>query len=365
MKRMILITITSFTCLLAGCWDQNLLINKKFVNGISFDSTKDDKIFGTVRALSIQSKGGGLFDVKDEIVEATRPSVAGMSIDLNNKLPGQIDASKAYIILIGQELAKKGIHPLLDVFYRNKNAYVASRVVITKGKASEILALEPETSPIAFVILKGLLSGERTTRIPKETVFTSWTKIVDPGKDIVLPLIDKDKSNKIIIKGIDLFDGDKYSGISLTGTDSSLLLLLMNRLEKDSEIVLELDKKRAASFAVTHLKRDLKVKVTKSHKIIGKVNLILNVSLTTYSNNPTEKVNIDKLNKELSAELSKQAKIVTDSLIKANCDALGVGRKLASKHPDFWKKLNWKKDYKNVEFETKVKVVIYKTGSVF
>ncbi|WP_088041519.1 Ger(x)C family spore germination protein [Bacillus sp. EAC] len=372
MKRMILITITSLICLLVGCWDQSLLINKKFVNGVSFDLTDEDKILGTVRALTIQNKGGGLFDVKDEIVEATRPALTGIQLDLNNKLPGQIDASKAYVILIGQELAKNGIHPFLDIFYRNKNAYVASRVVITKGKASELLALEPETSPIAFVILKGLLSAEISSKIPKETVFTAWTKIVDPGQDIVLPSIDKDKSNKIIIGGINLFDGDKFTGISLTGKDSSLLLLLMNRLEKVSEIALYLDKKRGASFYVTSLKRDLKVKVNKStNKIISKVNLKLHITLVNYSNNPNkninpnENINIDKLNKEISAELTKQAKVVTDSLIEANCDALGVGRKLASTHPDLWKKLKWKKEYKNVQFETKVKVIIDKTGSVF
>ncbi|WP_084786905.1 Ger(x)C family spore germination C-terminal domain-containing protein [Bacillus tuaregi] len=63
--------------------------------------------------------------------------------------------------------------------------------------------------------------------------------------------------------------------------------------------------------------------------------------------------------------MTKQAKEITDTLVEANCDALGIGRKLASYYPEVWKKINWKMEYKNVKIEPKVTVNIIKTGNVF
>ncbi|MEH7305857.1 Ger(x)C family spore germination C-terminal domain-containing protein [Neobacillus drentensis] len=78
-----------------------------------------------------------------------------------------------------------------------------------------------------------------------------------------------------------------------------------------------------------------------------------------------KELNIKKLNEDLSDELTKQAKEVTNTLLKANCDVLGIGRRISSFHPELWKKINWEKEYKNVQFEPKVKVNIIKTGNVF
>lgn len=365
MRKVILLFVIGFTLLLTSCWDQNLLINKKFINGISFDLTEDDQFLGTVRALTIQNKGGGQFDVQDELVHAIRPGISGLALDINNKLPGQIDATKSHIILIGEKMAKKGIHSILELFYRNKNAYVSARIVIAKEKGSELLSLEPQTSPIAFVVLKGLQTAETTTKIPKETVFTTWSKIVDPGKDVVLPYVEKDETDKIRISGISLFNGDKYSGISLNSEQSSILLLLMDRLGKIGEMVTGFDKKHAVAYNTIKEKRELEIKTTKSSlKIIAKINLTLDIQLNT-STGAQGEINIEKLSKELSKKLTKQSQEVTKALLDANCDALGIGRKLSSSHPEIWKKLDWEKDYKNVQFETKVKVNIIKTGSVF
>lgn len=336
------------------------------VNGISFDLDKDDKILATVRALNIENKGGGQFEVKDELVKIKQSNVSGMAIDINNKLPGQIDVSKSHIILIGRELAKKGIYPFLEIFYRPRQASVSSRVVLAEEKASDIISLDPGTSPIAFTILKGLEAAEQTTKIPKVTAFTAWTHITDQGSDIVLPYVKKDENDKISIGGIDLFDGDRFSGISLPDEMGSLLLLMMDRLTKYSEMALKLETNRSISFKVKGVKRDLDIKIDKkTSKMTCKLNLKLDLTVVSYSGKIGEKLNKDKLNKEISQIFTKQASDITKSLLEANCDALGIGGRVSSSHPSLWKKLNWKKEYKNVKFKTSVKAKIDRTGPVF
>lgn len=336
------------------------------VNGISFDLDQDDNILATVRALNIENKGGGQFEVKDELVKVKRPTLSGMEIDINSKLPGQIDVSKAHIILIGRDLAKKGIYPFLELFYRPRQAYISTRVVIAEDKASDIITTDPGTSPIAFVVLKGLETAEETTKIPKETAFTAWTQITDTGRDIVLPFVKKDETDKITIGGIDLFNGDKFSGISLPNEKGSLLLLLMDRLTKYSEMVVQLDEHQSISFRVKNMKRNLDIKVDKkTKKITCKLNLTLDLTVISYSDKIGEKLNKEKLNKEISQNLTNQSNEITNSLLEANCDALGIGGILSSSYPDIWKKINWENNYKDVKFKTSVKVKIDRTGPVF
>ncbi len=69
-----------------------------------------------------------------------------------------------------------------------------------------------------------------------------------------------------------------------------------------------------------------------------------------------------KLNKELSTQLTKEAKKITKKLQKANCDAFGIGRHLIAYHPDLWKKKNWNKDYAKVKFKPEVEVNILYSG---
>ncbi len=76
---------------------------------------------------------------------------------------GQVDYSQAHILLIGDELAKQGIHQILDPFYRGKDSNTASKIAITKGKAEDILSTEKDKSPIAFFILQAIEGAEKAT----------------------------------------------------------------------------------------------------------------------------------------------------------------------------------------------------------
>lgn len=352
--------------MLTGCWDQHYLVNRTLVNGISFDITEEGKIDASVRALNIQSKGGGQFDIYDELVSAVRPTTSGLALDVDSKIGGEIDASKAFVVIIGEDLAKKGIHPIIEVFYRNMGSYLSSKIVITKGKAKDILSLEKEKSPIAFEILQLLNGAEVDTVIPKETTFTVWKKMLDYGEDIILPYLEIVESNKVEVAGVALVDDDKYTGLTLSKEKSSILLSLMDQLSKMNRLALLLGpEKNAISFTTKDLSRNLEVLVNQDNKITCKINVKMNIDVVSYPQDFRKGLDIKKLKKEISDELTKQAKEVTNTLLEANCDALGIGRRISSFHPELWKKINWGEEYKNVQFEPNVKVNIIRTGNVF
>ncbi|MFB3164997.1 Ger(x)C family spore germination protein [Neobacillus sp. 179-J 1A1 HS] len=368
MRKICLIILLILPIMLTGCWDQRLLVNRTLVNGVSFDVTEDGKIAAAVRALNIQSKGGGLFEVQDELVEAERPTPVGLGLDLDSKIPGELDASKAHVVIIGEDLAKKGIHPVIEFFYRNRESYLSSKIVIGKGTGKEILSVEKEKSPIAFAILQLLEGAEADTVIPKKNTFTVWNNILDTGKDMVLPYLERVKSDKIEVAGVALFNDDKYTGKTLPKDKSSLLLSLMNQLDKNNRMAIILGSEsngRSISFSTRDLTRNLEVQVKKDEKITCKIDVKLDIEIISYPQDFTNEINVKKLNEDLSDEFTKKAKEITNTLVKANCDAFGIGRQISSLHPELWKKINWDKEYKNVQIEPVVKVNIIKTGNVF
>lgn len=368
MRKISLIILLVLPTVLTGCWDQRLLVNRTLVNGVSFDVTEDGKIAAAVRALNIQSKGGGLFEIQDELVEAKRPTIVGLGLDLDSKIPGELDASKAHVVIIGEDLAKKGIHPFVEFFYRNRESYMSSKIVIGKRKGKEILSVEKEKSPIAFAILQLLEGAESDTVIPKKSTFTVWNNILDPGKDMVLPYLERVKQDKVQVAGVALFNGDTYTGITIAKEKSGLLMSLMNQLNKNNRMALILGSKRngrSISFSTRDIRRNLEVQVDQDENITCKINLKMDIEVISYPQDFKSEINIKKLNQDLSDEFTKKAKEITNTLVNANCDAFGIGRQISSFHPELWKKINWDQEYKNVQIEPVVKVNIIKTGNVF
>ena len=254
------------------------------------------------------------------------------------------------------------------VFIAEMNPNITQKIAITKGEAETIIATEIEKSPIAFFILQAIEGGEKSSYLPTENVSTVWTKILTPGKDMILPYLEKVEPDKIRIAGVALFNGDKFSGKTLSIEQSSLLLLLLDKLKATNRmaIMLNQEEKRSITFSTRKMKRDMEIKVDESSgKITCNVEISLQIEVNSYPQDFTEKINIKKLKKELSKILTKQAKEVITTLLQANCDAFGIGMKISSKHPDLWKKMNWDEEYKNVQIEPKVNVKTIKTGNLY
>jgi Ger(x)C family germination protein len=354
-----------------GCWDTQLLTTKKIVNGVSLDVSKDNQISGTVRAIILESKGGGQFDVKDEIMQATGKTVFELGLSIDSMLPGTVEATKTHVIILGEELAKKGIMTPLEFFYRIPRSYLITNVLISTGLASDVLSFDKiETNPTAFGIKQMLDGAVRATVVHEQSLYSIWTQIFDPGEDTVIPMISKVKNKALIIDSSGLMDGDKFTGVTLPRDDSTLLLLLQDKLDKHAfmDISIQQDSGQETtklSVDVRKLKRAFDVSVDPiTREIECSIQLDLYGAISSYPANIGHKIDREKLNKTLSESLNKQAIGVTHKLLEANCDAIGIGRQLRVHHNKLWNNMIWKDEYKNVKFKTSVQVHITSTGII-
>ncbi|SDX12945.1 Ger(x)C family spore germination protein [Paenibacillus sp. CF384] len=367
MRRKWFITVWILLCImvLAGCWDSQYLLTKKMVNGISLDKDKDNQILVTVRTVQLDSKGGGQFDVKDQEMRASGASTASTGMKIDSMLPGTVEASKTHVVIIGEELAKQGIKVPLEYFYRNPKGYLNSNILMSKGQAAEVLSFKKiDNSPIAFGIKQLINGAERTTVIPNQTMYSIWSQMFDLGEDMVLPLIQKLGNKALVIDSVGLFDEDKFTGQTLKNEDSTLLLLMIGKLNKFANMDIPVERSML-TFQARKMKRSIHLSVKPStSEIECFVKVDLYGVLGSFPNQLGQEVDREQVKQEINANLSKRALGVTRKLQQANCDALGIGRRLKAHHVKLWKTIDWNKTYKEVKIKTEVKVHIANTGII-
>ncbi|MCA1054242.1 Ger(x)C family spore germination protein [Rossellomorea aquimaris] len=351
--------------LLAGCWDQNQLKDNRLVNGISFDKADgSDDILGTVRAINVRSAGAGNLDVKDEFYVAENKTVSQLEVDLQNKVAGNMDVGKAFIMIVGSELAEtKGLTPLIEPIIRSTHGYISSRILISEGPGNGILSLNIQESPIVFQIDTLLTGGIKDGYIPKHTLFTAWNEITDPTTDIILPYIKADKADKLKLAGSALFNGDTFTGHTLTTSQTSLLLLLRNDSKKRTKISIDSDElSQPITLTVEKVKTNINVE-NEDGKTTCTITADFKGRLLSYYEDKSNK-SIKTLNGIASRELTKQLKELTDLLLKADSDALGIAKYLSTADPESWNPDTWKQDYQHVVFKPKVTVDLIGTNNL-
>lgn len=352
--------------LLTGCWDTDKLADKKMINGIGLDAAEHGRILGTTSTIRLINKGGGQFDERDEVVQATGNSIVDIGNQINSMMPGKLEASKTHIIIFGEELAKKGLLAPLEVFYRNPKGNLNSKLLIAKGLAADMLAVgkTPTGSPIAFDIMQMIEGAQFASIAPEQTLYTLWMDLMDPNADVFVPMISKRNNNQIVIDNVGLMHDDKYTGVSLQLNDSKLLLLMNGKMKKTTLVNVPLEGlSMPFVFEILDARQNKKIIVDDATgQIDCNIRVKLRGDVTSYPITGDYEHNKDKLHEQFIEALEKQASKIINKLQGANCDALGVGRELKMSHPAVWKRLDWNEAYPNIHIHVTFQVNFEGTG---
>lgn len=346
--------------------------NAVLIQTITFDHSEEGEF---LLGISIPKLDRALTDSgQEKIVSETLSTVANTPregrMKLNTEIPGNLDASKNKVILFGEQFSKGDIYPPLDVIWRDPRSSLSAKLAVVKGQALEALSIEPKAeSNISQNILNLIRSTETSTIIPKQSIQTLASEILDPGEDIVLPLLKiRQKNTTIDVSGLALFDERKMSG-DLSSEESTLFLLLNNKKGKHARFTKrvneneEVEMSNFISLNVDHMKRKLNVSVRDGGEVYANLNLQLKVLVEEYpkGNVPKE---FEQLNKKLSTIFTEDAEEIIRKLQEANCDAFGIGRRLIAFYHDDWKEMNKETYFQDVVFKTKVDVEIIQHGIV-
>lgn len=357
--------------LLSACWDQHLLKDVKLFMAASFDLTPDGKILDELTSPIIKKnqEGGGVSGYTISSGLGNTPREARTDID--RKSEKVFDASKLRVLIIGNELAKKDIYSVLDLFYRDPKSALSAKVVVAEGMGKDLLRINIEEEKASSYFYDLLESQEIASLIPAENIQSICAEMFDPGEDFVLPFLRPSEDRKAAsVEGIALFNERKFTGRVLTGDEAVIFLLLDGNSGKSPKFTKRISEGEAfkpthfVSFTVKKAKETLEVKV-KNNRAIANINLKLKIDITDYvKNHLYDKQEITKLTNKLSEMLTNDAAAAIKTLQEANSDSLGIGRRLIAQYPDYWKHVDWIKEYPNVVITPKVVVEIVGHGII-
>jgi spore germination protein KC len=360
--------------ILTGCWDQDLLKDTRLAAGIGYDQLDNGELLQTtdIHVPKIDSGGTGRPAMTAVIMKSTGATPRQSRMSLEKEVAGNYAPNKVLVYVIGEELAKKDIYPIFDVLYRYPRNSLAAKIVVAKGRAEEILSLKiVEEKLISDALLKIIESGEDDTFIPRLSVQSVCPILFNDGQDFALPKIERSDNDQITISGMALFNGKKYTGVDVTAENSGMLLILNNEESKLTRFNLKVnpeEKRKTNQYVNVHVfpkKHDLKISVSKSNQVSADVKIRLKVHVTEYAlNNLSSKRAIESLSEKINEQFTKKAQEVISEIQRANCDYLGIGRRVQAYYPKAWAAMDWNQIYPTIQINPKIETQIIETGII-
>lgn len=359
----LIILITLF--LLTGCWDQRQFKNVKLVLAAGFDAGQERLIRNTVVIPTVEKGLEGPGQEFIQVITSEAYSTRDGKKNVDHRISRSFDASKARVFLLGEELAKQDIFPILDVLYRDPKNNLNAKLAMVKGTAEDALRLRVNQEPRISGYINGILDSQMmNTEAPSENLQLICAELLEDGEDFALSALEVDQDAGLInYVGMALFSGQKYSGVTLNTDESLLLLLLDDQLRRSATINRKVADykneplKNYMSIEVGGVKR--KVQITADHPEQIKVDLSLKLKATIVEKTLPIILNdqeVKKLEGKFSEILTKEMQEVLKKTQEANSDYLGIGRRVHAFHHDTWEDLKWSEVYPGIVFNVNTKV---------
>lgn len=368
---MALILTVTMSASLVGCWDKKIYEETGFALQVGFETSNSGKILMsfTIPVLDPNAKEQTeLIYNEANLLREFREMASRIS-------PKIVEGGKIQQMLISDDLARKGVHSLLEVIEREATDPPIAYVLIVEGSTKTLLEATQnfgdKPALPSFYIHQLIESNIKTSYIPETRVFQFSSNYFSPGIDPIAPMIklQYDKGKGIEVTGSALFAGDKMVG-KIDTKQTSLLLAMMGKMKKMILVskmqqgAEEENGKGGCAVTFSKVRRKLSVNIIDDKPSVD-ISLAFKATIDEFKWNKTYDENFqNKIEEILSAEIKKDCEQVLKYSQEAGSDPLGIGDIVRAKHDYYWEKVNWDSDYKNVNFNIKVKVNITNHGII-
>ncbi len=366
--------------LCSGCWDRRELDSISFVAGIGCDKgTEDDFVRVTaqiidVSAVTAPDQGGGAMGNPFWNITSESQTVFAATRELSDTCPRRLFYSHNQLLVFSEELAKDGIRDYLDFFIRDVEPRTTEWMVVTPGKASELLSVKTRLQRVTALNLSQLIKdrdatshtiginlhqfAERTLS-PTTAPIASWVDIVG----------DADSGKRLMVSGTAVFDKQLKLAGKLEAIETRGMMWILGEVEGGILVVESpgcIDGKKA-SLEILDASSKIEPRIEN-----GKVKITVKIKESSSLGEDT--CVEDPLNPEIWAELQKrnsqaiyaEAMLAVNKARKLNADVFGFGDAVYKKYPDEWKTLEsqWKEIFPELEVDVAVESEVIRTGMI-
>ncbi|WHX98505.1 Ger(x)C family spore germination protein [Neobacillus sp. DY30] len=352
--------------LLTGCWDRLPLRNLQLVDiaGLDLDEESGDVKLEMI-VTNLKSAGQGEGEPNSKLTElrgASLVEAVGQG-DYIDRAPFLGINTRLYIL--SKRFASHDPVSKLAFLLHAPYSSINTPVIVIDGRISELLKAKTEKNKEFTKNLNDfIISLDRNGMMPTVSMMRFILSRKEPLGDIALPLL-KPFNSGLELSGALLFRQGTNSGVTLSKEQVQMLMLMFGMdkgRQRFTGHMAENGEGRNIEYGFSVKKGKSKITVNPDSKGLPKVNIGVRLQINVFelgkSGEMLKPDYVKRMEKELSKHLEEKAAATIETLQKANCDILGIGKEFKAYHSNIWKSLNWRKDFPKMSIQPNFDVQI-------
>ena len=405
-KRLFISTILILLAVfINGCWSRREIEKLAIATLISYDKVtvkgQEKWLIGAriIRPAALGGKGpltdgsgdGGGAANSAMLISGMGDTIWEAGRDLSTRMPRREYFAHVNIIILGERVARDGLDKMVDNFLRSKDIRLNTNVLVTKGKAIDVLRAEPELEELLSQEILGLLQENQPAVSKAFTIdikrFLNY--LLTPGQDAVASYIEifypeDETSNEqegkvpesggnnrklaLRLHGAAVFRKNRLVGW-LNDSETKGYLYAMSKA-KQGMISLKLHQtaRRDVVFSMTRAKSKITPNI-KNGQIAFHIKIRAEGDLQQHEDtmpiaNPEDIKAIEQVTSREIKNMVENAVNAAKDRLKA--DIFGFGDRLHKKYPKVWREVekDWGDIYPDVKVIVNVDAKIRRTGMI-
>lgn len=211
--------------------------HRSVVQGVGLDINDDGTYTVTLETINTENYSSGEKTAKPVMnVRTLQGKTVSSAIKSAYSVDGKTPVlSQNRVIVIGKDLAEKGIMPSLDFFIRDAENYPTVQMVAVEEKAADFFKnASGETTVVSRNIESILLTSDEDTQVSSITLAELVNSYKSAGHSFYMPIISTLKENnstEVVAKGTAVFNDGKFV-FNLNEEETSALNFIDNNVRK-------------------------------------------------------------------------------------------------------------------------------------
>lgn len=362
---------------LCSCWSQRELNSLAIVLGTALDvGNQPDTLKLTaqvVKAADIGSgpapQGGGAENKAYVNISHTDKSVLSVVRGVTHMQNRRLYFSHNEVLIFSSDLAKLDMAEGLDAFTRDYEARMNIYILISKGKASEILEEDVELEKLPALHISGMMENQKANSETAVVTLRDFTIATLSGSTApVAPMVElyESEGKKYAqLNGTAVFKQGKMIG-ELDKTQTRGLLWVTNKAKSG---VMTVDTQWGqVILEILHSNSSLKPVKTEDGTI--RMELTVNEDGAVESNETNENMssleNVEMLKERMKETIRLEIEDTLEQARTLSADIFGFGEAIRRKYPKEWEKMkeNWDMIFSEIELDIQVNVKLHSEGGL-
>ncbi|RQD76839.1 MAG: Ger(x)C family spore germination protein [Candidatus Syntrophonatronum acetioxidans] len=390
-KAGLFIVLFLFLCFNLGCWDRQEIDKLQLTKAIGIDYCPlEEEITYTSQVTRPGQIAAGEEGEESPILgpvwipQGKGQSIFEASRNIANRSPREIFESHIQVMVIGEEMARKGISEVADFMLREREHRLINWVLVTRKEAGEILRAQTELEDSLSEEIMGIMESQLLlSTAPRVNGRNFLIPLSLPGADTLAPLVEiqekmptpdeeimgesspEKKKKYLVIQGTGVFREDKLAGY-LNIPETKGLLWVKGEISR-AVIIPKAPDGGQVTVYITRSKSQIEPEIKKNNiKFYIEVKTEGDIASSNIKGNISDPQVIEELEKKLANNIKQEILQAVDKSREYQSDFLHLGATLRRQEPDEWQTVKeyWRKELTEVEVEVRVIAEIRRGGLI-